>query len=255
MQDKFSQLVRNLPTKIIGRKICYYPLLFSTMDIAREKALNQEEEGTVVVAGHQSGGRGRKGRHWHSPEGNMSLSIICYPGEAQVTELIMCGALSVLYSIEELGINKAGIKWPNDILIDGKKVSGILVESQIVAGGVSYAVVGIGINANTGIGNLESSVILPTNLAGEKGQQVDLVRLAGEVILNFDLLYTRLKDGESLLDDWRSRLVTLGRNVTVERGSGTMKGLARDVNSDGNLLVLLESGEEIVISAGDVYLE
>ena len=81
------------------------------------------------------------------------------------------------------------------------------------------------------------------------------MRLAGEVILNFDLLYTRLKDGESLLDDWRSRLVTLGRNVTVERGSGTMKGLARDVNADGNLLVLLESGEEIVVSAGDVYLE
>jgi BirA family biotin operon repressor/biotin-[acetyl-CoA-carboxylase] ligase len=251
MKEKLQELEKKITTRFAGRKIYYYPSLPSTMDTAREKALKKEIEGAVVAAGCQTGGRGRKSRPWCSPEGNLFVSIICYPDEAWVAELVMCGALAVLETIKTLGVKNTGIKWPNDVLIGGKKVSGILVESRIMAGAINYGIVGIGINVNAEVDNLEKMVIPPTSLAAEIGEPVNLAELFECLISNFDLFYSQLKDGRSLLEQWKNELVTLGQKVTVEKDS-SFKGVACGVNASGNLILRLESGEEIVVTAGDV---
>ncbi|MDD5605142.1 MAG: biotin--[acetyl-CoA-carboxylase] ligase [Dehalococcoidales bacterium] len=253
--DIYSGLAGKLPTRLVGRKVYYYRTLPSTMDVAREKGLEKELEGLVVVAGQQTGGRGRKGRFWLSPEGSLAISILCYPEKSQVAELVMCGALSVLATIEHFGVENAGIKWPNDVLIGNKKVSGILVESQIMAETVTYAIIGMGINVNSDMSVYNKMTVPPTSLACAIGKEIDMRAVFCKLIENTDKLYTDLKNNISLLDQWKSRLITLGREVIVERGSTDLRGLARDVTPDGNLILQLESGKQVIISAGDVKLE
>lgn len=255
MNDLYSGLVESLDTRLIGREICYYQSLSSTMDAAREKGLGREREGLVVVSDNQTGGRGRMGRFWFSPHGSLAISIVCYPEKTQVNELVMCGALSVLATIEQYGVKKAAIKWPNDVLVNGKKISGVLVESRIFAGAVTYAVIGMGINVNSDLASFGKMVLEPTSLASELGKHVDMQEFFCCLLENTDRLYCDLKSSKSLFDRWKSRLITLGREVTIAHCSPGLRGYAKDVTPDGNLVLQLESGEEVIISAGDVNLE
>ncbi|MDD4323085.1 MAG: biotin--[acetyl-CoA-carboxylase] ligase [Dehalococcoidales bacterium] len=255
MNDLFSGLVDRLDTRLIGREICYYQSIASTMDAARDKGLRREREGLVVVTDCQTGGRGRMGRFWFSPPGSLAISIVCYPDKTQVNELVMCGALSVLATIEKYGVKKAAIKWPNDILVNRKKISGVLVESRMFAGAVTYAVIGMGINVNSDLASFGKMVLEPTSLASELGKQVDMQEFFCRLLENTDRLYCDLKSSKSLFDRWKSRLITLGKEVTIAHSSTGLKGYAKDVTPNGNLVLQLESGEEVIISAGDVNLE
>lgn len=195
------------------------------------------------------------GRFWFSPEGSLALSIICYPESTQVSELVMCGSLSVLATIEQYGVKNAGIKWPNDVLVAGKKVSGVLVESRIFAGAVIYAVIGMGINVNSDVASFGKMVVEPTSLARETGKNIDMQDFFQKLLANIDRFYCDLKSSRSLFSQWKSRLVTLGREVTIANTPPGFKGFARDVTPDGNLVLVLEEEKEIIISAGDVNLE
>ena len=121
---------QDLKTGIIGSRILYYPTLSSTMDAGREAARNGTPEGTVIIAGEQTAGRGRLKRSWLAPSGNIALSVILYPRLSELPEMIMLASLAVTHGIEAVTGIKPQIKWPNDILIEGKKVCGILIESD-----------------------------------------------------------------------------------------------------------------------------
>ena len=139
---------RKLTTKFVGRNFLYYPSVTTTMDVARKVAKEGAIEGTVVVAEEQTTGRARLGRTWINPPGVVAVSIILRPEMSQLLRLTMVAALATSRCIEKVTGLKTTIKWPNDVLIRGKKVSGILTESALRGQSVDWAVIGIGINVN-----------------------------------------------------------------------------------------------------------
>jgi len=147
-------IVANLNTKFIGQRILYYDSVTSTNDIAKQNALNRSVEGTVVISQEQTAGKGRLNRTWRTPKGTLALSIILYPKTDHLPLLIMIASVAVVRSIKKLTGLTAEIKWPNDVLIKGKKVCGILIENKLKGDNVEYSVIGIGLNVN-----LKSSTI------------------------------------------------------------------------------------------------
>ena len=141
-------ITRNLTTRFIGQRVLYYPQVTSTMDVARQEAQQGAAEGTVIIAAEQTAGKGRMRRLWLTPGGNIALSIILYPEVSQLPSLIMLASLAAVHSIEKITGLEPQIKWPNDVLVNGKKVCGILVESGVRKKSVTYSIIGIGINVN-----------------------------------------------------------------------------------------------------------
>jgi len=141
-----TSIKKGLLTSFIGQKIIYYSRLTSTMEVAWREARRGAKEGTVVIAGVQTRGRGRLKRTWFSPEGNIALSLVLRPEVNNLPYLIMIASLAVACIIESVTGLETQIKWPNDILIRGKKVAGILIENEIKGDETARAVIGIGIN-------------------------------------------------------------------------------------------------------------
>jgi len=255
-QDSLSpnSITAGLGTRFIGRKILYYPELSSTMDIARKEARRGIAEGAVVIAEEQRAGRGRLKRAWLSPKGSIALSIILYPRISGLPYLVMLAALAAARSIEKVTGLKTQLKWPNDVLINGKKVCGILVETEVVESGPAYAIIGIGINVNFRVADFPEILDIATSLADELGGEVSRVKIIRQLLVEVEELYSALPDGEPIYQEWRGRLVTLGRKVQVKTGAATLEGIAEDVAQDGSLLLRQVDGSHTRIVAGDVSL-
>jgi len=249
-----AAITRGLETRFIGQRVIYHPRLTSTMEAARQEARQGAAEGTAVVAGEQTGGRGRLGRLWLSPEGNVALSVILYPDLSHLPSLIMLASLAVVHSIEAVTGLKAQISWPNDVLIDGKKVCGILVESDVRRGTVAYAVIGIGINVNLKISDFPEIPSSATSLSNELGSEVSLTGMIRQLFVDIERLYLDLQAGGSLYQEWRGSLVTLGRKVVASSGDISYEGIAESVDEDGGLLLRRSDGSLIKIIAADVTL-
>lgn len=241
-----------LRTAIIGRHVLFYRTLGSTMDAAREAALAGADEGTVVIADEQTAGRGRLRRTWFSPRGNIALSVILRPSRSELSSMVMLAALAAAGAIESASGLSAGIKWPNDILVGGRKVCGILIETD--AGGCGYSIIGVGINVNLDPAQYAEIEATATSLSREAGKPVSRLAVARLLLEEMDGLYRRLKSGASLVEDWRQKLVTLGRPVTVASPEGSYEGVAETVDVDGSLMVRLGDGSLRRVVAGDVTL-
>ncbi len=163
---------QKLTTEFVGRHFLYYPSVTSTMDVARKEAKEGAVEGTVVVAEEQTVGRARLGRSWINPPGVVAVSIILRPEMSQLIRLTMVAALATSRCIEKATGLKTTIKWPNDVLIRGKKVSGILTESALRGQSVDWAVIGIGINVNFDPKAYSEIADIATSLSVELGKQV-----------------------------------------------------------------------------------
>jgi BirA family biotin operon repressor/biotin-[acetyl-CoA-carboxylase] ligase len=246
--------LRSLDTAVVGRRIFYHPALASTMDTARREAEKGAPEGTVIIAGEQTGGRGRLHRTWISPPGNIALSIILNPGLAGLPYLIMIASLAAASAIEPVADLKTQIKWPNDILIAGKKVGGILVENAMKGKKVAYSIVGIGINIDLNVA--AHPEISDTAVSLETAQVKDdlRVRITKSLLTEFDRLYLKLPDGRLIYEAWRDRLVSLGKKVRVISGSQVIEGTAESVDETGTLLIRQPDGTLVNVIAGDVTL-
>ncbi|MGB2827011.1 MAG: biotin--[acetyl-CoA-carboxylase] ligase, partial [Dehalococcoidales bacterium] len=135
-----------LETRFIGQRVLYFPAQTSTMVAARQEARQMAAEGTVVITGEQTAGRGRAKRVWLSPRGSIALSIVLYPDVSQLPYLIMIASVAAARSIETVTGLETQLKWPNDVLVNGRKVCGILIENELKGSRVAWAVIGIGIN-------------------------------------------------------------------------------------------------------------
>jgi len=166
----------------------------------------------------------------------------------------MIASLAVVRSIENVAGLKADIKWPNDILIDGKKVCGILIENEISGGRTARAIIGIGVNVNLGALKIQDSYIPVTSLEKEVQGTVAKTDLINNLLVEMERLYLELPDGESIYKEWRDKLVTLGKRVIVRTGTETLEGLAESVDSTGALMLKLDDGSSTRIVAGDVTL-
>lgn len=253
------ELEQGLKTKTMGQTIYFYEETDTTNNRARELALEGAPEGTLVVAEKQTAGRGRRGKVWESPLGTgiwMSLVLRpqIMPAEASVLTLL-CG-LATAEAIEaETGLS-AGIKWPNDILINGKKAVGILTEMDCEMSEVHFVIPGIGINVNTASFPPEIAEIA-TSLYLECGKTVSRRRLVHKVLERLEEHYeTFLRTGSfaAMLEDYRKHCITLGKEVHV-LGREPFFAEALDITPEGELLVRrADNGEEEVVFSGEVSI-
>jgi BirA family biotin operon repressor/biotin-[acetyl-CoA-carboxylase] ligase len=247
-----SSITNGLETQFIGQRVIYYPRLTSTMEVAKRETRLGAAEGTVVIAGEQIAGKGRIGRVWLSPKGSIALSIILYPRLVYLPSLIMLASLAVVRSIEAVTGLKAQVKWPNDVLINGRKVCGILIESDVQGDTVVYAIIGIGVNVNLRISDVPEISSLATSLSDELGRDVSLLSLIRRLLVEVEGLYLALLAGGSVYEEWRDSLVTLGKKVQVESGKNKYEGIAESVARDGSLLLRNLNGSLTKIVAGEV---
>ena len=224
------------------------------MDIARREARKGAAEGTVVLADKQVAGRGRLGRAWLAPPGNIALSIILRPSAAHLPGLIMVASLAAVHTIEEVTGLRPQVKWPNDVLIQGKKVCGILVEGELRGGAVEHAIIGIGMNIKLDPSAYPEISATATSLSAELGREVSRLDVIDRLLVELERLYIAFKAGEPVYREWRSRLETLGRSVTVKWGDGVEQGVAESVDEDGGLLLRRSDGVLVRVVAGDVSL-
>jgi len=245
----------NLETHFIGQRVIYYPRLTSTMEVAkREAARRGAAEGTVIVADEQTAGKGRLKRIWLSPRGNIALSVILYPDVAYLPSLIMIASLAVVHCIEAVTGLKSQIKWPNDVLINNKKVAGILIESEVKGKMVDYAIIGIGVNVNLRLSDFPEIQSTATSLSDELGREVSRLDVIRQLLVEIERLYLTLQTGGSIYEEWRDSLVTLGRRVRVKLGKTIYEGVAESVTTDGSLLLRNSDGSLTRVTGGDVTL-
>ncbi len=249
-----ASITGNLGTHVIGQRVICYPSLTSTMDVAKQEAQLGAVEGTVVIADEQTMGRGRIKRVWLSPKGSIALSIILYPSVVNLPSLIMLASLAVAHSIETGTGLRSQIKWPNDVLINDRKVCGILIESSVRGNIVDYAIIGIGINVNLRLSDFPEIQSIATSLSAELGRDVSRLRVIRQLLIEVERLYLALQTGGSIYEEWRDSLVTLGRRVQIKSGKTIYEGVAESVARDGSLLLRHSNGNLSKIVAGDTTL-
>lgn len=238
------------------RRIEWHARVDSTQRVARELAGAGAPEGTVVVAEAQTAGRGRLGRTWHSPPGtSLYCSVLLRPPlpPARVPQLALVAGLAVAEAADALGV-RALLKWPNDVLLDGRKVAGILTEMEAELDRVHAVVVGIGVNVNAAAEDFPPYLReRATSLAIATGGRVDRVGFAAAVLDRLEALYRRFLDAGfgALRDGWEGRSALAGRRVTVS-GGGEHTGTVAGVDDDGALRLVDEGGAVRRVVAGEV---
>jgi BirA family biotin operon repressor/biotin-[acetyl-CoA-carboxylase] ligase len=253
-----DRILAGLETAFVGRSLEHWPEIESTNARARHLAEVGAPEGTVVITDYQTAGRGRLGRQWVAPAGSSLLMSLLFRPQvtpAQVQRVTMICGLAAVDAIEsETGL-RAGLKWPNDILVGGAKVGGILTEIGLSGDRVDYAVVGIGLNVNLDPAQLPRDLLMEaTSLAHVLGESVPQLPLLRALLQTVETRYLALQSGHSPHGEWAERLVTLGRPVTVALGDGVVQGVAEGVDADGALLVRSADGRLRAVLAGDVTL-
>lgn len=244
----------DLETKIIGKVFHHYEVVNSTMDIAFDLAVQGSSEGTVICAEAQGRGRGRLGRSWLSPKSKgIYLSIILRPSFAanETPKLTLLSAVAVAEAIREITDIRCQIKWPNDILVEGKKVGGILTELNAEMDRTKFIILGIGINVNSKKSQLPPHA---TSLKEEKKESVSRVDLTRQIIRQLDNYYSLFKKKGflAIIEQWRELSATLNRRVKVSSQKRFIEGEALDIDTDGALLIRNDHGLIEKIYSGDL---
>jgi BirA family biotin operon repressor/biotin-[acetyl-CoA-carboxylase] ligase len=249
-----------LGTVHFGHAVLHFPSIASTNDVAQAQARAGMAEGLLVLAEEQTAGRGRYDRRWEAPYGSALLvSLLLRPtflAPERAFLLTAMAALSIAEAIDRQTGLAAALKWPNDVLVVGRKVCGILVELEGTAGQLESAVVGWGLNVNVDFSSNEVLSRTATSLAEAAGRPLERLPLLRACLERLETYYEALRAGwwEDIWNGWRARLGMLGREVEVAAPEGTFSGRALDVALDGALLVQRADGHVERVLAGDVAL-
>jgi len=252
--------LQGLCTKRLGKYILFSHEVDSTNKLAKELAMYGAHEGTVVIAETQTRGRGRLDREWASPTGGLWFSIILRPKlrPAEAVKLTFVAGLAVAEVLGETFGLKAETKWPNDVLVNGRKICGILTEMNTTGETVNFVVVGIGVNANFDVEKVfpESLRKIATSLENELGRKVQLGELFRALLERLENLYElSLREGfNPILKEWKNYAGFLGRQVEVISPVEKLRGLALDVNHEGALIVELEDGTTKRVFSADTSI-
>jgi len=254
-------LARLGKTKVIGRDIRVFEQTTSTNDVVEKLARDGVKEGVVVFAESQTKGRGRLGRVWTSPvRKGLWFSVLLRPDlrPQETTQLTVAAATAVWRAINaETGL-RPEIKWPNDILIGGKKVVGILTELSAEVDRVKHITLGVGVGVNTTASEIPTELQrIATSLRIELGKPVERAALATAILRELDRDYARICSGNfpELADEWEERCATIGKQVVVGIGERKIRGRAESLDDDGALLLRTEHGRLERIIGGDVTLD
>jgi len=254
-------LARLGPVKVIGREVHVFQETASTNDVVEKLARDGAKEGAVVFAESQTKGRGRLGRKWVSPgRKGLWFSVLLRPAmhPQEATQLTVMSATALRRAIRTVTGLDPQIKWPNDILLNGKKVAGILTELSAELDRVRHVIIGIGVNMNLTAEEFPPELrSIATSLRIEAGAEQSRPELATAVLQELDADYARIRAGQfpALADEWERHCATLGRQVTVHMGERKIRGCAEALDDDGTLLLRTEHGHLERIIGGDVTLE
>jgi BirA family biotin operon repressor/biotin-[acetyl-CoA-carboxylase] ligase len=240
-----------------GYKIYSYNSLSSTNGTIKQIAQETSEEHIVVIAETQSQGRGRRARKWVSPRGGLWFSILLRPKikPKEVAKLTFIISSTIAETLEKTHNLTTEVKWPNDILVKGKKICGILTETSTLDTLLKYAVIGVGLNANIDLSAFPKSLQKDvTTLKHELDCEVDIQMLLQKILQDFERKYQRLLNGNynSLLREWKIHASFLGKPITVRSLEETFSCEALDVDQEGSLIVKMKDGEIRKVVAGDV---
>jgi len=246
-----------LTTCVLGRNLELYDETDSTNIRAVALARAGAPEGTLVLAEEQSAGRGRLGRRWHAPKGSsLLMSLLLRPPllPRQAQRATMICSLAAIQAIARVSDLKAQVKWPNDVVLGGKKVGGILTELGKHGEQLDYVVVGLGLNVNLDVSDLPDLMAPATSISAEAGRPVSRLELLLALLEGIEARYERVLAGWSPHEEWREHLATLGQVVRVGTAEEVIEGLAEDVDADGALLVRTRDGALRSVLVGDVTL-
>jgi BirA family biotin operon repressor/biotin-[acetyl-CoA-carboxylase] ligase len=252
-----------LHTKRLGKKIFFIPKIGSTNEWAKRLAEYGAEEGTVVVAGTQTAGRGRVGKEWISPRGGLWFSVIFRPCRnlAQTEKLVFVGSLAVAEILNrDFGL-KAETKWPNDVVVNGHKICGILGETNFVGKKSTFTVLGIGINANFQTwkhfpAKMRSTV---TSIRDELNRRVVVDKLFQSILESLEKYCDQLdtQGFDPVLNRWKQYAGFLSKKILVHCEKGIVRGAADDVDEEGALVLRLENGSlrRFIVGAVSLLVE
>lgn len=255
----YEEVTQSVDTIIIGKKIIYFKEINST-NLYAKKILKEKkediEEGTIVISDIQKSGRGRKNRSWSSPMGGLWFSIILYPNipPQNMMLITMASSISVAQGIFQVTGLKPEIKWPNDILINKKKVCGILTELDAEIDKVNYSIIGIGINVNNEIDDSLKHIAI--SLKKVLGEYVSRVNLLQSIIKNFDKNYITIlhNNYKKIRDLWFYYSNIIGKKVKVSDEKSIYIGLVKDVDENGLLILDIKGQIKKIISGDLIYI-
>jgi len=248
-----EEIKNGLDLNVIGNEIHYFKEINSTNLYAKQLAQESVCEGTVVVADIQISGRGRKDRNWSSPFGGLWLSIVLYPKLPPERGMLvtMTASVAVAQAINEItGLNPK-IKWPNDILLNKKKVCGVLTEIEAEMDRINYSIIGIGINVNNEIEEDLQGIAI--SLKSIVGVQISRVKLLQSMLKHLDENYVKLvsKDYSSIRNFWFSYANIIGKKIQVDYENEDILGVVIDVDESG-CLILKTDKDQVRIVSGDI---
>ena len=251
----FTLVEERLKTRYVGRNLLYLTSATSTQDVARVEAERNAPEGTAVLAEEQTGGRGRLGRSWVSPAGkNLYLTLVMRPPARRLRVLSIVAPLAMAEALEDAAGLTCRIKWPNDVLVGGRKIAGVLIETDLAGEAVKYALVGMGVNVNFDPAAVPEIADIATSVRRELGRDGSREEVLAALLNAFEARYTEALKGDAAFRAWRSRLETLGRRVRATLGERVEEGVAEDVDAEGSLLIRRDDGSLATVEAGDVTL-
>ncbi len=253
-----ADIKQGLKTRVIGKELILLSEVSSTNTIAQEMAISGAPEGTVVIAETQTSGKGRLGRKWISPKGNLYLSVILRPDIAmhKAPLVTLMGAVAVASAIRKKCRLDPGIKWPNDVLLSGKKVCGLLSEMSAEQDRIRYLVLGIGVDVNMELRALPADIeAVSTTLAREAGKEIDRTLFLRHLLRELDSWYASfLANEQDVLREWMSLNMTVGSRVQVSGAGRIVEGLAQRIDSEGRLVIRQDDGSIQTVAAGDVTI-
>jgi len=255
-----NRVKSELKTELFGQKVFAFWRIGSTNDFAYSRASQGEEEGSLVIAEQQERGRGRKSRKWESQFGNgLWFSLILRPDilSSRSGLIPYVAGISIANAVEKITGLKPDLKWPNDILLNGKKFCGILSEVQFSNNKVDFLVVGVGINVNHKRTEWSTEIKeIATSLRIEANKRVDRAELLAEVLLQLEqnYEYVKINNFEQLLNEWKQHCSKYKKNITIVQEDEIYEGIFHDLDGDGCMILKTNDGEMKKIVAGDVMM-
>jgi BirA family biotin operon repressor/biotin-[acetyl-CoA-carboxylase] ligase len=252
-----EKICEKLETEDLAKEILCFRKVFSTNSIAKFLANHDAEEGTVLISEIQTNARGRLGKKWEAPDGGVWMSMILRPQvpPARIGLITLATGVAIAKAIRSLGVD-AKIKWPNDVLIHGNKISGVLTEVNATFNEIDWVVVGIGIDSNLKLEDFSEDIrIGTTTLTEELPSKVDENELIAIFLNEFEKVYQLYKDGEieTILKDWRDLSDTIGKYVNITQTGGKItQGYVIGINNEGSLIIERQDGTLEKIISGEL---
>jgi len=254
------EITSGLKTKVIGQQSYYFDSIDSTQNQALKMAGDPANNGAVIIAAKQTGGKGRSGRKWVSPKGGIWLSIILQPKfDISITTLFpIASALALSNALEKTLKISPELKWPNDLTIKGKKVAGMLVDVSLESNRIKNMVLGVGINFDVDVKHIEKILKGSSNFYGvaslsEQKNKIKPIQLVQTFFVELEKIYELLntKQTKKIVSEWTKRSSTIGKNVELNTRDGKIKGKAIKIDEDG-ALVIVDNNKINRIIAGDI---